>query len=107
MIRLTRFRSVALGNSFLLAIIPSLAMDFPFWTKYTLKHSSKIFSACITWLKLSLRSNLCATVNFVEIGEILNSKSRTAPGAARPDNRSSPARFHSNQKTMGAFPFGY
>ena len=107
MILLTRFRSVALGNSFLLAIIPSLAIFFSFWMKNTLKHSSKIFSAWITWLKLSLRSNLCATVNFVEIGEILNSKSCTAPGAARPDNRAATACLHSNQKSMGTFPFGY
>lgn len=104
MILLTRFRSAARGNVFLPAIIPSLALFTSLWTKNTLKYLSKMFSAWMTWSKPILRDNRCATVN---LDEILNSKSCTASGTARPDNGAATASLHSDQEAMGAFSFGY
>ena len=98
------FRLTAPGKTFLLATIPSLAYGFTFWIKNTLKYSSSTTSARRTSANPSLRNNLCE-------GEKpkweLGSKSGTASGTTSPDNGTAPACFHSYQKTMSAFSFGY
>jgi hypothetical protein len=104
MILLTRFRAAALGNFFLLAIIPSRALFAQLRAKNILKCLSAIFSARITWSKPSARNNRYATVN---LDEMLDRESCTAPGAARPDNRAASACLHAHQKAMGAFSFDY
>ena len=104
MILLTRFRSDALGNVFLLAIIPSLALFSQLHAKNTLNCLSAIFSPRKTWSKPSARNNRYAAVY---LNEMLDRESCTALGAARPDNCAAPACLHAHQKTMGAFSFDY
>ena len=98
------FRLTALGNTLLLATTPSLAWDFSFWTKKTLKYSSSTDSARITWTNPSLRNNRCEAEN---PKRELNSKSGTPSRTTSTDNGTAPACFHSYQKTMSAFSFGY
>jgi hypothetical protein len=58
----------------------------------------------MAWSNPFLRNKRCATVN---LDEILNCKSCTAPSATRSDNCAPPACLHAHQKAMRAFSFGY
>lgn len=108
---LTRFRSTAPGNVFLLAIIPSLALLPPLREKYILKYSSATLSARMTWPKPSPRNNRCAVVKLAGTldceADALNRESGTALGTACIDDSAATARFHAHQKAMGAFSPDY
>lgn len=103
-ILLTRFRSTALGNDLLLAMMPSLAFSPSLPAKKTLKCLSPTLSLRRTWSNRSLRNNRCAAVN-VATG-LLDSEFCTAFCAACIDDCAATAGLHANQKTMGALPAG-